>query len=81
MTWKKNTGEHAIGEHFYVGRWKTGGCHYDAFRSKQDHNKWQAMTVLPGLKRSLGHFSSEEEAKAIVEKAVKHWLAGLTETA
>jgi len=74
MKWEKNTGEYASGEHLFLGRWKVGGCHFDALRGKQDHNKWLATSRLPGIKRTLGHFSKEEEAKDAVEKATKHWF-------
>ena len=80
LRWKKNTGKYAVGEFLYLGRWKVGGSHYDALRSKAAHDKWQAITRLPGLKRCIGHFANEEEAKDAVEQAVKFWLKNAEES-
>ena len=77
MRWERDTGRYASGEILHLGKWKVGGFHFDSSRSKDEPNKWCATCSLPGIKRCLGHFAKEEESRAKVEEAVKHWLSGL----
>jgi hypothetical protein len=76
LTWQKSTAHQytAGAEHLYLGRWRVGGTFYNACRDKDDQNVWGAACRLPGLKDVLWHFVTREEAKAKVEKAVKHWM-------
>ena len=77
MRWEKDTGQYTSGEILYLGKWKVGGFHFDSSRSKGDANKWHATCTLPGIKKSLGHFATEEEARARAERAIKYWLSEL----
>lgn len=55
------------------------GVHYDSMRSKDDHNVYKVTCGLPGIKPTLGNFEKQEEAKAKLESAVKHWFSKLNE--
>jgi hypothetical protein len=48
-------------------------------RSKDDHNVYKVTCGLPGIKPTLGNFEKQEEAKAKLESAVKHWFSKLNE--
>lgn len=72
--WKRDTREYSSGEILYLGRWNVGSAFYDGGKSKDDPKKQIATCSLPGIKRNLGSFEKEKEAKDRVENAVKHWI-------
>lgn len=77
MEWKTKT--QSIGpsrEVLHVGRWPVGDVYHDATRSRGEPPH-AARTRLPGLTALLGHYESEGDARAKVERATEYWLAGL----
>jgi hypothetical protein len=78
MEWKKDDREYAWGEVLLLGRWIVAGAHNSSAIGMNDPKKWCATCKLPGIKPDLGSYETAEEAKARAEKAVRHWLAGMT---
>jgi len=80
MQWAKQTGKYDNGENYYIGRIKVGSACYNQMRSKTDeYNEYKSNVLLPGIKLRKDVFTTLEEAKKAVEKAVDYWL-GLLES-
>ena len=77
MKWKTDEQQYAIGSILYAGKWPVGGAHYDGARNRHDPKKYKATCALPGIKRELGYFETDEEARAVAESAVNYWMVGL----
>ena len=75
MEWKRDEAKYACGELLLLGAWNVGGIHYDSCRSRDDPLKYAATCRLPGIKRNLGYFKTDAEAKIRAEKVVTHWLS------
>ncbi len=74
MEWKNDTKRYSAGEILYLGHWPVGGAHHDTTVPRGTKAKIRASCSLPGLKDCQGYFETLEEAKARVEKAVRHWI-------
>lgn len=72
--WQKNTAPHAIGDKMFLGKWWVGAAYYDGARGRDDPKKYVAVSMLPGVKRSLGYYMTIEDAKTRVESATEYWL-------
>jgi hypothetical protein len=70
---KKNSGASNTVEVF-LGRFCVGSVFRDGLVSHDDEKKIKTEVRLPGLKRTLGHFETSEEAKSKVENAINYWL-------
>jgi hypothetical protein len=77
IKWERKTGQYACSEVLYAGQWDVGKVNYDSATSIRDKNKYVAYCKLPGIKETLGHFETEQEAKTRLESAVKHWMCRL----
>lgn len=79
MIWAPMNSKYLSGENLLFGKYVVGGIFYDASRSRDDSKKYRAFSKLPGIKEGLGHFTTAEEAKKMVELAANHWIdnAGL----
>ena len=75
MEWKRDEAKYANGELLLLGVWNVGGIHYDSCCTRDDPFKYASTCSLPGIKGSLGHFKTKDEAKEMVEKSVTHWLS------
>lgn len=77
IIWKQNKAQYCCGEIAFVGKWRVGTAAYDSCRGRNEPNKYEAICILPGIKRDLGHFETEQQAKQVVEEAINHWFKGL----
>lgn len=66
LTWK--------GEDLMMGAWRVGTVFYDFTVSKDDKKVFAAVNFLPGLRSTLGHFESKNDAMNRVSDAVTLWL-------
>lgn len=78
MKWE--TGENSF-KQLHIGKWKVGYAGYEGCCGVGSTDKYKAQTCLPGLKEYLGHFPTEEAAKARLVQVAQYWLknAGLVE--
>ena len=74
LTWVQDDRQYMCGSRLYLGKWEVGGAHYDGCVSKDDPEKYISTCILPGIKKSLGRYTNEEDAKARTERAVNIWL-------
>lgn len=74
VVWKRDTAQYTCGYLAYIGKIRVGSSYYDSCQSKGDPLKYAAGCLLPGLKK-LGHYETEEEAQAAVERMVKVWFS------
>lgn len=74
LEWKQAEGKYETGKNCYLGKWHVGSAFYDGSTSRGNPNKYRATCTLPGIKNTLGHFLTEEEAKQIVIKVVGYWI-------
>ncbi len=74
MRWETDNDKYSFVKNLYLGRWNVGGYHLDPLRSKDSPNMWKSTCNLPGIKRDLGNFETEEGAKDWLEKTVHYWL-------
>ena len=75
MKWNKDTRKYSCGKCLLLGKWNVGGVFYDGLTSKDDPLKYASTCNLPGIKSTLGHYASEEEAMKRTEEAVKYWIS------
>jgi hypothetical protein len=75
MEWKKDTTKHSNGKVLMLGMWNVGSIQYNSLSSKTDNLKYVASCRLPGIEGSIGKFETADEAKLVVETAVKYWLS------
>lgn len=77
--WERQTGKYQSGENYVIGKICVGSASY-ASVSKNEPAKYRAFLELPGLKMSEGStdFSTIEQAKARVERAVNTWFSWLS---
>lgn len=75
MKWENDTRKYSAGKILILGKWNVGGAHYDNCVSRDDNLKYCASCNLPGIKRILGHYATEEEAQKRTEEAVNHWIS------
>lgn len=81
LTWEQPTYRYGSGQRAKLGKWIVGGYHWNATRAKGDKENLYSVTCnLPGIKDTSGTVNTEEEAKALIERTVAHWVkeAGLT---
>ena len=79
IEWKKAQTQYTSGLDLVVGnKWTVGYVGYSAFISKDDPNKYKATCKLPGIKSDFGHFATEKEAQAVIERAVNYWFEKAT---
>lgn len=80
LKWLNEERAWGSGESLFLGKFKVGSVYYDAMQSKGGL-KQAACCSLPGIKQNLGHYSTVQDAKYRVERAVNYWLvnSGLIE--
>ncbi len=71
---KANSGGFQTSEVF-LGKFCVGSVFRDSLVSRDDAKKSKTEMRLPGIKSTLGHFETHEEAKGKVEAAIKYWLS------
>lgn len=74
MKWEKDTREYTAGSILLLGKWNVGSAYYNSCRTKDDPLKYAATCSLPGIKKVLDYYATEQEAKDRVEVAVKYWI-------
>jgi hypothetical protein len=74
IRWVKNTRAYGSGEILMLGKWEVGGWHYSGCLPKAEGPRNGATCNLPGIKGHLGRFHTTDEAKALVERLVRHWI-------
>jgi hypothetical protein len=59
-----------------IGKWKIFSTYYDGNTSKDDSTtgRIRLTCFLPGIKKNLGNFQNETEAKEKAETALKYWV-------
>ena len=74
--WVEDTAPYANGEEIcYVGKWRVGTVSWESgSRVGLELKNEGACSLLPGLKKRIGYYSTREEAKAQVEKAAAYWF-------
>jgi hypothetical protein len=72
--WVENTRAYGTGEILMLGKWEVGGWHYDGCLPQAEAKRSVSTCLLPGIKSKLGAFATVDEAKAIVERIVHHWI-------
>jgi hypothetical protein len=75
MKWEKDIREYTAGSILILGEWNVGSAYYNSFRAKDDPLKYAATCSLPGIKKVLGYYATEQEAKDRVEVTVKYWIS------
>ena len=63
--------------HLKVGKWFVGFVEYDGCRPRNDPKKYRPVCSLPGIKKDIGHFESEDLAKTRLVVVLNHWFEGL----
>jgi hypothetical protein len=77
MEWKKDTAEHSNSELLFLGPWTIGWIsHDDGAHSKAGELKYVSACNLPGV-GGFTYSSTADEAKSVVESAVKRWFSQL----
>lgn len=77
LVWHKLTTGWSRGTlQLYAGKWPVGSVSR-AIVKQGDPASYSAGSRLPGLKELLGSYPSEDEAKAHVERATRHWFQQL----
>jgi hypothetical protein len=77
MGWEKTSSKRVPSEQYRLGKWIVGRWELDTTASCGSGETYAAYCDLPGIKASLGLKATADDAKALVEKAVQHWLEGL----
>ena len=75
MAWGTDERRLAYGKCLFLGKWNVGGVYYDGLTQKDDQLKYASTCNLPGIKSTLGHYETEEEAKKRTEEAVHYWIS------
>ena len=60
-------------------RWRVGSVHHGIGSYGVKESLKQANCSLPGIKKDLGRHETVAQAKEHLERAVRHWFAGLQE--
>jgi len=76
LVWIQATGRFETGSVARLGRWRVGCTGYNSAQARGTTTMWSARCMMPGLKDNLGHYATEDEAKNIIEAAVRHWIKG-----
>jgi hypothetical protein len=77
VEWKKDTAENSNSEMLFLGPWVVGWIsHDDGTRSRAGELEYVSACNLPGV-RGFTYSSTADEAKSIVESAVKYWFSQL----
>lgn len=76
MAWEPSKSEYTTGEKYRLGKWLIGGYHYGSAQPRGEKPFYTVTCSLPGIKSEVGRCETQEAARALFEKAVKHWLDG-----
>jgi hypothetical protein len=77
VEWKKDTAENSNSEMLFLGPWVIGWVsHDDGTRSRAGELEYVSACNLPGV-RGFTYSPTADEAKSVVESAVKYWLSQL----
>jgi hypothetical protein len=78
LLWKVNNKQCANDEDGYLGIYKIFCLQYDCVIGTQTNKCYILISYLPGIKKELGNFESEE-GKKFAEDILKYWIkkAGL----
>jgi len=77
MVWEKGTGRYVRGENYRLGKWLVGSWSDDTTLPNEAGARYSVTCFLPGIRSELGNCENKEAARALLETAVKKWLAGL----
>lgn len=66
-------------EQAYLGKVKVGYYQWSISRSKDETEKYDFFCLLPGFIKSFGAVSTQEEAKARIEKMVDSWFSAVSD--
>lgn len=58
----------------FVGSWNVGNVQERDMQPLNAGGNWTAYCYLPGVQTQLGHYDSEQKARAELERVVKEWI-------
>ena len=74
ITWKFVDERYVPKEVGYLGKFAVVSTYWDGGSSKEADKKLKLVCFLPGIKDTIGHFSSKEEAKKKADFVVLYWI-------
>lgn len=77
--WIQQTGQHMSGEGYRIGKVFVGSAYYSALTSRDDPLRYRCRIDLPGMKQPQEAYTTIDEAKARLERAVATWFRWVEE--